>query len=205
MIAVVDYGMGNLHSVRHALEAIGASVLVTQRGEDLRRADRIVLPGVGAFAECMKNLRSCGLLPALEEEVLEKGKPFLGICLGLQVLASEGEEQGRHPGLGWVPGVVRRFEFSDTRFRVPHIGWNSITPKQDSTLFQGLGSNPDFYFVHSYCLFPEDPTWIAASCDYGVQFSAAILHRNIFATQFHPEKSQRNGLRLLENFASWRP
>ena len=205
MIAVVDYGMGNLHSVRHALAMAGAEVCVTNRPEELREAERIVLPGVGAFGECVKNLCATGVIDVLAEEVLQKGKPLLGICLGLQVLAHEGHEMGIHQGLGWVPGVVKRLEPQANGFKVPHVGWNEIIPTQSTPLFQGLDQTATFYFVHSYHLVPDDPSLIAALCDYGGPFTAAVMHGNLFATQFHPEKSQRNGLRLLENFVRWKP
>ncbi|GIW07983.1 MAG: imidazole glycerol phosphate synthase subunit HisH [Dehalococcoidia bacterium] len=203
MIAVVDYGMGNLHSVRNAFELIGADVTVTRDPEEIRAAERIVLPGVGAFGECVKNLEAAGLREVLQEVVLERGTPFLGICLGMQVLATTGEEFGVHRGLGWVPGVVRRFQGTD--LRVPHVGWNEIEPRVESPLFRGLGHAPCFYFVHSYHFVVDDPRVVAATCDYGGPFTAAILYRNMFATQFHPEKSQEAGLRLLENFLDWEP
>lgn len=202
MIAVVDYGMGNLHSVRHALEYVGAEVRVTSRPQDLRAADRIVLPGVGAFGECVQNLRATGLVDVLEEEVLHRGKPFFGICLGMQVLARTGYENGEQPGLNWLR-LSSRFELEAHGLAVPHVGWNEVTPQADSPLFKGLGKDRTFYFVHSYYLLTDDLTLVAATCDYGGPFTAAILCNNIFATQFHPEKSQRNGLRLLENFVSW--
>jgi glutamine amidotransferase len=204
MVVVVDYGVGNLHSVRHALEHIGADVQVSSREEDLRSADRIVLPGVGAFSACMQNLLGSGLVEALAEEVLENGKPLFGICVGMQILARVGLENGEHPGLGWVPAIVKRFEVEAQGLAVPHVGWNEITPQIDSPLFKGLKKTPTFYFVHSYYLWPDDPALIAATCNYGESFTAAIQQRNIFATQFHPEKSQQNGLQLLENFLDWK-
>lgn len=205
MIAVLDYGSGNLHSVRSALNLIGVEACVTRNPEDLRAADRIILPGVGAFSECLKNLRASGMVEALEEEVLEKGKPFYGICVGLQVLAREGHEFGVHKGLGWVPGVVKRFDVEAQGLKVPHVGWNEIIARPDVSLFNGIKENAAFYFVHSYRIELSDPTWQVAECDYGKKFTAAILHHNIFATQFHPEKSQETGLRLLENFCKWNP
>jgi imidazole glycerol-phosphate synthase subunit HisH len=204
MIAVVDYGMGNLHSVRSALEAAGVNVTVTSRPEDLREAERIVLPGVGAFGECVSNLHASGLVGALTEEVLEKRKPLLGICVGLQVLATAGEENGLAPGLGWLPGVVRRLDVRDRNLKVPHTGWNDVVPVVDTPLLGGF-RYPAFYFTHSYHFVPDDPSLVAATADHGGRVTAAVLARNIFATQFHPEKSQRNGLRLLENFLAWHP
>lgn len=206
MIAVVDYGMGNLHSVRHAFDTLGANVSVTNNPEELRAAERIVLPGVGAFGECMKNLRASGVLDVLSEEVRTKKKPFLGICLGMQVLASIGEELGRNVGLGWIPGVVKRLDVDDTkRLVVPHVGWNEVTWRLEGPLFKNFPKAPTFYFVHSYVIVPEDGAMTAAVCNYGGEFTCAVLSDNIFATQFHPEKSQENGLTLLENFLSWKP
>jgi imidazole glycerol-phosphate synthase subunit HisH len=204
-VAVIDYGMGNLRSVAGALEMIGAEPRVTRRPEDLRSAERIILPGVGAFGECAASLRASGMVEALEEEVLRKGKPFYGICVGLQVLAREGREFGTHRGLGWLPAVVQRFAPGEGGLKVPHVGWNEVEPKCESQLFEGLRRDPTFYFVHSYHLVSDDPRLVAAECDYGGRFTAAILRDNIFATQFHPEKSQQNGLRLLENFMRWTP
>lgn len=205
MIAVLDYGMGNLRSVANALETIGATVRVTNRPEDLRAADRIILPGVGAFGECVKNLRASGLVDVLEEEVLEKGKPFYGICVGMQVLAREGHEMGVHRGLGWLPATVRRFDAGASGIKVPHVGWNEVIPQNGISLLSGFRKDQTFYFVHSYCLVLEDPDWLAGTCNYGSNFTAAVMRGNIFATQFHPEKSQDNGLRLLENFVKWNP
>jgi glutamine amidotransferase len=203
MIVVVDYGMGNLHSVRNALDLIGADVLVTRDPDEIREAERIVLPGVGAFGECVANLERAGLVEVLRKQVIDRATPFLGICLGMQVLAREGEEFGRHAGLGWVPGIVRRFDAPG--LKVPQVGWNEIEPQVESPLFRRLGRNPCFYFVHSYHFVADDRRAIAATADYGGPFTAAILWRNIFATQFHPEKSQECGLRLLENFLEWEP
>jgi len=205
MIALVDYGMGNLHSVQSAFEATGAEVTLARRPEDLEAADRIVLPGVGAFAECLGSLRASGLVDALTEQVIERRKPFLGICVGLQVLARTGEEGGETAGLGWLPGVVRRLDSGDLGLKVPHVGWNEVTPKPGVSMFAGLRSSPTFYFVHSYHLVPDDPSMVAATADYGVPITAALQYRNMFATQFHPEKSQQNGLRVLENFLEWTP
>lgn len=205
MIAVVDYGMGNLHSVRHALERIGAEVCVTQKIEDLQKAERIILPGVGAFGECMKNIDRSGLLSCLQEQVIFKGKPFLGICLGMQVLAREGYESGNTLGLNWIPGIVERFEIEEQGLRVPHVGWNEIRPLRESSLFQGIRKDATFYFVHSFHFLPQNIEHVLASCEYGIEFAAALQRGNILATQFHPEKSQENGLKFLENFLNWKP
>jgi glutamine amidotransferase len=206
-VAVVDYGMGNLHSVRHALSMVGADVVVTSDPAELRRADRIVLPGVGAFGECVKNLRATGVIETLEQEVLKKGKPMLGICLGMQVLASRGEELGEHEGLGWIPGRVRRFRVDETAgLRVPHVGWNEVhVPATPHPVFAKMRKHATFYFVHSYVFEPAEPQHTAATCDYGGEFTCAVGHQNILATQFHPEKSQQQGLGLLEAFLDWKP
>lgn len=205
MIALVDYGMGNLHSVQSAFEAAGVDVTLARRPEDLETAERIVLPGVGAFAECLGSLHASGLVAALGEQVMVRRKPFLGICVGLQVLATTGEEGGTTAGLGWLPGVVRRLDVGEAGLKVPHVGWNEVAPSGEVAMFAGLRPAPTFYFVHSYHLVPDDPSMIAATADYGSPITAAVQHRNIFATQFHPEKSQQNGLRLLENFLGWQP
>ncbi|HMF15125.1 MAG TPA: imidazole glycerol phosphate synthase subunit HisH [Gemmataceae bacterium] len=205
MIAVVDCGMGNLHSVRLAFDRLGAEVAVVQRPEQLRQAERIVFPGVGAFGECVRRLRESGIAEALEEEVRRKGTPYLGICLGMQVLAESGEENGVHEGLGWISGVVRRLRSDAPNLRVPHVGWNDVHWRTDSPLFAGLRKETAFYFVHGYHLAPRDADVAAATCEHGETFTAAIQRDNILAVQFHPEKSQRNGLRLLSNFLAWKP
>jgi glutamine amidotransferase len=205
MIAVVDYGSGNLTSVRHALATVGANAVVTNDPKELERADRIVLPGVGAFGECMRKLQASGVVDTLKREVLEKKRPMFGICVGLQVLASEGEEMGRHEGLGWIPGKVRRLRAADAGLRVPHIGWNSARIVKPHPMFDGLKPDATFYYVHSYVLDPTDRAIISAVCDYGEEAVCAIAKDNIFATQFHPEKSGDAGLTLLANFMSWTP
>ncbi len=204
MIAVIDYGMGNLHSVRSALVMVGADdVVLTRDPAVLRASERIVLPGVGAFGECAKNLRASGIVEALEEEVMTKKKPMLGICVGMQVLATEGHEMGVHAGLGWIPGAVDPLPVKD--LPVPHVGWNEVIHDGTHPMLKGIKSGATLYFVHSYAFVPEDPSVVAATCDYGGAFTAAIARDNIFATQFHPEKSQQDGLRLLETFLSWNP
>lgn len=205
MIAVVDYGMGNLHSVRHALERVGAEVEITRAPDVLRSAERIVLPGVGAFGECAAKLRATGLVDVLEEEVLGKGKPMLGICVGMQLLAERGSELGSHAGLGWLEGSVDILEAGTRGLKVPHVGWNQVAWRRETPLSQGLRKDPHFYFVHSYSMRLADPSSAAAECEYGAAFPAAIQFGSVFATQFHPEKSQDAGLRLLENFLAWSP
>jgi glutamine amidotransferase len=206
MIAVVDYGMGNLRSIAKALEHVGAAVAVTSDEGDLRAAERIILPGVGAFGEAASNLRETGLVAVLEEQVLNGPKPFLGVCLGMQLLARESFEHGRHSGLGWVAGEVVPLERTDPMQPIPHTGWNEVdvTGGEGSPLAK-LRSGEAFYFNHSYHFVPDSDTVVAARCDHGQRFVAAIAHENIVATQFHPEKSQRAGLELLADFAVWEP
>lgn len=203
MIAIVDYGMGNQHSVLNALRYLGVEAMVTADPDRVRRADRVILPGVGAFGAAMENLNRSGLRAAMNEAVLERGRPFLGICLGMQLVAAKGTEKGLYEGLGWIDGEVRLMTPSDSGLKLPHVGWNDIVIAQDLPLFQGLKKERAFYFVHSYAICPLNPVHVAASCDYGGPFVAAVYRDNIFATQFHPEKSQKNGLTILENFAEW--
>ena len=203
MVVIIDYGMGNLFSVKNALEAIGAEAKISNEPDDLRRAEQIILPGVGAFPDGMKNLKNLDIIPILEEEVLEKKKPFLGICLGAQLLATQGEEHQLTDGLGWIKGRARRFQVDEKKFRIPHIGWNDVFPKKDNILFKNVHP-PIFYFVHSYHLVPEDQSVIVATSEYGETFAAALQKENIFGVQFHPEKSQKNGLRILENFLAYK-
>ena len=205
MIVVVDYGMGNVRSVVNALAAAGADAKVSSRVEDLRAAERIVLPGVGAFGDCMRNLRASGLVAPLEEEVLgSRRKPFLGICVGMQLLAREGLENGVHAGLGWFPGVVTRFTVEDKGLKVPHVGWNEVVSMRPGALLHGVKDRSTFYFVHSYHFVCEELGAVTAACDYGAPFTAAVERGNVFGTQFHPEKSQDNGQRLLQNFLRWK-
>lgn len=202
MTVIIDYGMGNLFSVENALKRLGAEVKISNRKEDIQKADKLILPGVGAFPDGIKNLKKLGLVEVLEEEVVKNKKPFLGICLGMQLLATEGEEVKPTKGLGWIAGRVRRFQVDEEKFRVPHIGWNDLILKKENPLFKGI-EQPTFYFVHSYHLVPEDSSAVAAVCDYGEDFVAAVQKENIFGVQFHPEKSQKSGLRVLENFIAY--
>jgi glutamine amidotransferase len=202
MIAIVDYGVGNLVSVANAFEAAGAEVNVTAEPAELARARAVVLPGVGAFGDGMQNLRQHGLAAALTEEVMVKGKPFLGICLGLQLIATESFEHGRHQGLGWIPGQVVRIELTEDRFRVPHIGWNDLTLRNESRLLAGITEPLVFYFVHSYYFVPAPghEAVVTATTWHGVDLTASLERDNIYATQFHPEKSQLAGLQVIKNF-----
>jgi len=200
MVVIVDYGMGNLRSVQKALERVGAQAVVTRDQKVIRGADRLVLPGVGAFAECMSNLSEYGLVEPVVE-VIRSGRPFLCICLGLQLLFDESEEFGIHEGLKLVPGKVRGFE-KNMGLKIPHMGWNRVFFAKESPFFRGIDDGSFFYFVHSYYVDPADRSDIAAETEYGIRFTCAVQRENIFATQFHPEKSQEIGLRLLKNFTS---
>jgi imidazole glycerol phosphate synthase glutamine amidotransferase subunit len=199
-VTIVDYGMGNLRSVAKAFETLGYKVLVTGRPEDLEMAERIVLPGVGAFGDGMRQLSERGLVAVLRHRVLEDGVPFLGICLGMQLLADRGRENGIHAGLGWIAGETVAIVPSDPLLKVPHIGWNDVTRRGASTLFKGLAEPLTFYFVHGYHLQPSDPGVVTVTVDYDGALAAAIERENLFGTQFHPEKSQRAGLAVLRNF-----
>ncbi len=191
--------MGNLRSVAKAFEAVGASAIISQQKADVEKARALVLPGVGGFGDGMSNLERLGLIPALRKRVLQDKAPFLGICLGMQLLADEGYEDGKHAGLGWVAGAVPRLEPSDKALKIPHMGWNDARVQRPGALFEGLAA-PCFYFLHSYHLVPADSAVITATCDYGGTFAVAIQQGNIFGTQFHPEKSQVHGLQILRNF-----
>ncbi|MGB9823188.1 imidazole glycerol phosphate synthase subunit HisH [Thermodesulfovibrio sp.] len=201
MIAVVDYGMGNIRSVSRALEAVEAQVKITQNAEDIKNARAIVLPGVGAFSDCMENLSELGLLQTIKEEIVN-GKPYLGICLGMQILFSESEEFGFCKGLDIFKGRVVRFNLP-RQYKIPHMGWNVVKFKRKNKILEGIPDNSYFYFVHSYYVVPEDERIIAGVTDYGTDFTSMIIYENIFATQFHPEKSQKTGLTLLKNFVQF--
>ncbi|TSA38384.1 MAG: imidazole glycerol phosphate synthase subunit HisH [Porphyromonadaceae bacterium] len=205
MVGIIDYGMGNLMSVQHALNFLGAEVKVCENPGSLSDIDRIVLPGVGAFGDCIKNLRQMGFVEPLGDMVMRDGVPILGICLGMQVMARRSFEGGEHEGLGWIDGDVIRIRPEDTSLRVPHIGWNEVHYDSESPLFARLPDICDFYFVHSYFVHCNDPGDVEATCYYGGTITAAIRKKNVFATQFHPEKSQDYGLRILENFLKWEP
>ncbi|OGG79573.1 imidazole glycerol phosphate synthase, glutamine amidotransferase subunit [Candidatus Kaiserbacteria bacterium RIFCSPLOWO2_01_FULL_54_13] len=201
MLAIVDYGMGNVGSVQNALSALGIESKITAEASDIENASHIVLPGVGSFARGMKRLEEKNLPALLRASVVEKKKPFLGICLGMQLLSLWGEEGGGMKGLGWIKGSTRRLEVPEKGFRLPHVGWNDATPEHQATLFRGV-RRTTFYFVHSYHLVPDDGEVVAARTDYGGTFVSAIESGNIFGVQFHPEKSQREGLQILKNFVA---
>lgn len=199
-LALIDYQAGNLHSVENALRAAGcADLTVTADPEVVRRADRIVLPGVGAFGACAANLRAVpGMVAALEERALGQGAPFLGICVGMQLLAATGEELGVHKGLGWIAGSVRRIDPAGSDAKVPHMGWNDVVPTGDHPLIVP----GEAYFLHSYAFTGDG---VVATTDHAGPVTAAIARDTVLGVQFHPEKSQRYGLALLERFLAWRP
>jgi glutamine amidotransferase len=199
-IVIVDYGMGNLSSVLNSFEFLGASAKISKNPGDLEQASKIVLPGVGAFGDGMKNLKNMGWLPALEREARVKQKPFLGICLGMQLLAEKSFEFGAFEGLGWIKGTVELLPAFEPDVRIPHIGWNDVSFLKKDVLYKDMGDFDAFYFVHSYAFRPEDSDVVSGVCEHGDKFVASIEKNNIFATQFHPEKSQKTGLRILKNF-----
>ena len=214
-VAIIDYGSGNLHSAAKAFEraaregGTNARILVTNRAEDVRAADRIVLPGVGAFADCKRGLDAAtGMLEALEDTVRVKGRPFLGICVGMQLMAEQGLEFEVTPGLGWLPGDVSAIIPRDASFKIPHMGWNTLDVRQPHALLAGIetGQNGHHaYFVHSFHFVSRDPRVVIAEADHGASVTAMVARDNIVGTQFHPEKSQALGLALIENFLKWAP
>lgn len=198
MIAIIDYGMGNLRSVQKAFEKVGAAAVITQNPADIKKAQKIVLPGVGAMRPAMEKLESLGIVSAIKNGI-EDGKPFLGICLGLQLLFEESDEGGRVKGLGILPGRVERF----SKLKVPHIGWNQINIRQpDSPLLKGISEQAYLYFCHSYFVIPQDRTVTAATTEYGISFVSSLSQDRLFGVQFHPEKSQAIGLQILKNFCA---
>jgi glutamine amidotransferase len=214
-VAIIDYGSGNLHSAAKAFERAAREegsplvIRVTADPADVLAAERIVLPGVGAFADCKAGLAAVpGMIEALEEAVHEKGKPFLGICVGLQLMAERGLEHGVTPGLGWVEGEVRAIEPSDPALKIPHMGWNTLRLARAHPLFDGIRTGDEglhAYFVHSYHLVPDDTGALVATTNYGGDVTAFVARGNMAGSQFHPEKSQRLGLALIANFLKWKP
>ncbi len=199
MIAIIDYQMGNLRSVQKGFERVGQAAVVTSDPAELARADKVVLPGVGAFPDAIAELRRRELVEPIRQAI-DSGKPFLGICLGLQLLFEVGYEGGRHEGLGVLPGEVVRFELPHD-YKVPHMGWNSLEFARRAPIFAGLEEGAHCYFVHSYYVVPRDESVVATRTPYPTPFVSSIWRDNLFATQFHPEKSQEQGLRILRNFA----
>lgn len=214
-VAIIDYGSGNLHSAAKAFERAASEqgspldIKVTAEPEEVLNANRIVLPGVGAFADCKAGLAAVpGMIAALGEAVTERGAPFLGICVGLQLMASRGLEHGVTPGLDWIGGEVRAIEPDDTTLKIPHMGWNTLTLTRDHALFEGIPTGKDglhAYFVHSYQFEPEASEDLVATTDYGGAVTAFLARDNVAGSQFHPEKSQKLGLALIANFLKWKP
>jgi glutamine amidotransferase len=214
-VAIIDYGSGNLHSAHKALERAAresgrsAEIRLTSDPEDVRKAERVVLPGVGAFADCRRGLDAIeGMVEALREAVIENGKPFLGICVGMQLMATRGLEFEVTDGLDWIAGEVRAIEPGDPNLKIPHMGWNTLTVVNPHPLLEGIKTGPQglhAYFVHSFQLVPEARTAIVAETDYGGPVTAMVAKDNMAGTQFHPEKSQALGLMLIANFLKWRP
>jgi len=214
-VAVIDYGSGNLHSAAKALEraaresGTGEKIEVTSDPDAVRRADRIVLPGVGAFADCKRGLDAVpGMVAAMSEAVRERGRPFFGICVGMQLMADRGRENVVTEGLGWIGGEVDRIAPADTSLKIPHMGWNTLAPNRAHALLDGIALGPkglNAYFVHSYQLQPANKADLVAEADYGGPLTAMVARGNLAGTQFHPEKSQRLGLALLANFLRWKP
>jgi imidazole glycerol-phosphate synthase subunit HisH len=200
-IAILDYGMGNLRSVVNAFNTIGYAASIVHEPNVLSEFSHIVLPGVGAFGDGMKNLRSSGWLDVLEREIIDKKKPFLGICLGMQLLATMGTENGLQEGLNWISGTVKKIESDDPQIRVPHVGWNDVIFLRKDGLYKDLGDSQVFYFVHSYFIDVNDESSVVSGLTvHGIELAVSIEKDNIYAVQFHPEKSQKIGLKVLENF-----
>ncbi len=200
-VVIVDYGLGNIQSVVSAIEFLGCDTLVSSSRSEIENARALILPGVGAFAQGMQNLRQANLIEPLQAAVIDKQKPILGICLGMQLFASSSEEKGFHEGLNWIPGTVRYLE-STRELPVPHVGWSPLTVSQREPLFSRIEGTAHMFFDHSLSLHC-DKTYVAALCDYGQEIIAAVHYGSIFGVQFHPEKSQKNGLRLLRAFLNY--
>lgn len=199
-VAIIDYGMSNLGSISHALEECGGEVVIIDNPEDLETATHIVLPGVGAFCDGMKNLKKNGWIPAIKKAAVDDKVPFLGICLGMQLLADKGYEMGESAGLGLIPGEVKKMEPSSPAEKIPHVGWNEIYRTTDSPLLNNIADGTDFYFVHSYRFIPKNKNDILTTTPYCGGFVSVVARDNIYGTQFHPEKSSRSGFTLLTNF-----
>lgn len=201
MIAIIDYGLGNIRAFANIYKRLNLPHRIASRPADMEGATKLILPGVGAFDEAMGLLQASGMRETLDDMVLNRKVPVLGICVGMQMLARSSDE-GRAPGLGWIDGEVRKFDVHDLPFvtRLPHMGWNTVRPRPGATLLQGLPENPRFYFLHSYYFRCHNPADIAAEADYGGTFTCAVSAGNVHGVQFHPEKSHSNGVRLLQNF-----
>ena len=211
-VAIVDYGSGNLHSAAKAFEraareeGLAQPIVVTCDPDEVARADRVVLPGVGAFADCRRGLDAVGgMVDALNDSVRGRGRPFLGICVGMQLMAERGREYEVTQGLGWIPGEVERIAPSDSELKIPHMGWNELSLRRGHPVFDGVADGTHTYFVHSFHFAVADRTDLIATADYAQAVTAAVGRDNMVGTQFHPEKSQATGLRLIGNFLRWRP
>ena len=211
IVALIDYGSGNLRSAEKALARVAAEaktgheIVVTADPAEVDSAERIVLPGVGAFGDCMRGVSSIpGMIDVLKENVLKRGTPFLGICVGMQLLAEVGREHGDHKGFGWIPGEVVRISPRDSSLKIPHMGWNALSVSTTHPMLSNMNS-ADVYFVHSYCIRPSNRTHVLATTDYGGEIASVVGRNNIIGTQFHPEKSQAAGLAFLQRFLTWRP
>ncbi|MCH2265151.1 MAG: imidazole glycerol phosphate synthase subunit HisH [SAR324 cluster bacterium] len=198
MNVIIDYKVGNLHNLKNALDFSGVENQLVCKADEVRNADRILLPGVGAFAPAMEQLRQSGMLEVLQEKV-ESGTPLLGICVGAQLLMDESEEDGTHTGLGWIPGKVKRFQH---QLKIPQMGWNQVSKQKQDPLFEEVADETHFYFVHSYHLLPENSEHVLGLSNYGYDFASVVRKDNLWGVQFHPEKSQNAGLRLLKNFCT---
>ena len=198
MNVIIDYKVGNLHNLKNALDYYAVKNQIVSDAEDILKADRIMLPGVGAFSPAMAQLRKSGMLEALEEKVMS-GVPLLGICVGAQLLMDESEEDGMHTGLGWIPGKVKRFQH---QLKIPQIGWNQVSQQKEDFLFNKVADEMHFYFVHSYHLLPEKSEHVLGLSSYGYDFASVVRKDNLWGVQFHPEKSQNAGLQLLKNFCT---
>ncbi|MFZ4703580.1 MAG: imidazole glycerol phosphate synthase subunit HisH [Candidatus Methylumidiphilus sp.] len=199
-VCILDYGSGNVKSVLNLFSAIAKHVVISNDPAEIQQATHIILPGVGAFGAAMRKIHERLPIDVLEQVVLNEKRPFLGICVGMQVLATHGMEFGEYPGLGWLGGIVEKI--NSKHLPLPHIGWNSISCKQDSPLLTGLGDDPDFYFVHSYAFRSENEQYTVATTSYEEEFCSVVQRENIYGVQFHPEKSQRAGVKLAKNFVS---
>ncbi len=203
-IAIIDYGMGNLHSVQKGFEKVGADAIIISNPDEVDAADKLVLPGVGAFRDAIATLQDKGFVEPVKKFV-DSGKPFLGICLGLQMLFDVSYEDGEYQGMGIVPGKVVKFDFTGhpdkNELKIPHMGWNRLQINPGNPIYEGLPNETYVYFVHSYYVVPEDDSVVATTTDHGIEFCSSIKRGNLFATQFHPEKSQNFGLKILENFS----
>ena len=199
MIVIIDYKTGNIGSLANMLKKIGAKAVVSSNPEEIKKAEKLILPGVGAFDVGMENLKNLGLVSLLKDRVRNKKTPILGICLGMQLFAQKSKE-GTLPGLGWIEGEVKKFKFNNNKFKIPHMGWNTIEIKKEDTLFKNMEGELRFYFVHSYYFVPFKKDNVLATTNYGINFTSIIKKENIIGVQFHPEKSHKFGMKLLDNF-----